>query len=520
MTRSCFATALLLLLTLSACITDDTDDQTLGSFRAVVISDTWGLRDPERMPDVASCDDYWNDRCAGLSPSMCTIAKNRYTCTQDDYGVIITDNFGEATSAIAWDGVALDSDSPSTGNSAGAACQGLNPETCVTLAKVADLVASRSTKLVQAFPRGGFASLTIRDDILRVEPLHEASEDLTLAFADKFEWRVPLIEGEYSLGKADGLVLDEPVVLTIRPNGTISLSNFELALMQRMKKPKSNFNTNMATYSMSSWGANYNHSYIFVVGGWERYAAQWKAYVDALVGTVDLMHAYTGGNSTPLVGAEANLEHNEANYFTDTWGNHYDPNGTWMSEDIDDPLTGLAFAAMVMHYWHSPVFFNGAWEPSLQIAPTHSWYQEFALERITFELPNAPDLHSACGISPTASAVSALAAIQTCNLSGLTIHDAVVTAWLGDFSNGLAPDLLHHQVISGTELMSTYAAGLSVPPNYWPGLPNGWSSGHVGELVFDPPAEAGDDEIAAVRALADILADEIRDQVPMEQLFE
>ncbi len=508
-----FVAITLLTPTLAACSVDEADSAD-ESLRAIVVSDSWGIHGPVSFPDVNSCDDYWNNICANLTADQCTIAHNRYTCTQASQGVVITDNFGELAESLEWDGYSVGDEGPSTGDSAAAACEGMTGielEECLNLAQVAELVASKAPELITKFPSGGFASLTIRDDILTVEPLGPIGDDMVYTAADALDWRVPLIGDELALGKLTGIVIED-IIMTVRPNGTISVSNNYAALMQRQKQPPPPSFDFLAHYSMSAPGADYIGGYIGVIGGWSRHAAKWKAYVDLNVGSVDLASAYQGNILHPLVGAESELNLHESLYFEDIWGNTYDPNGTWMSEDIDDPLTGLAFAAMVMHYWHSPVYFNGVWTPSLQIAPAGAWYHEFALEQVTFRIPNAPTLHDACGISPSASAVTALAAIQTCDLTGVTLEGGIVSAWLGDYSPGNSPTYLHHQSIGGADLMSSYAAGFSWGPN--------WHSGRVGELVFDPPAEASEDEIAAVRALAGVLANELREQVPMKELVE
>jgi hypothetical protein len=514
MNRLALTTTLLCTLpTLIACSIEETEDTTLDGFRSVVIADHWGILEPASLPELDSCSEYWAQRCDELSPAQCTMAQNRYVCTEAG-GVVVTDNFGELTESIEWDGYSADTDGLRTGDSATKVCDGMNPETCATLAKVADLLAEQS-ELWTEWPTGGIASLTIRDGVFVVSPLEEPGEDLTFALAEALDWRVPTLAHEFSFGKANGLVLHEPVVITVRPNGTIAISDFQVALMQRMKQPFEPPHSALVTYSMSASGANYNHSGMEI--SWERYAAQWKAYIDTQVGSVDLAQCYNA-NSLPLLGAENQLNYNEAHLFTNTSGSLYDPVGTWMSEDIDDPMTGFAFAAMVMHYWHSPVFFTGAWEPSVQQAPAGSWFGEIALERLTFDVPTAPDLHSACGISPNAPAVQALAAIQSCDLTGVTLDGAVVTVWEGLFSTG--PTMLHHAPITGTELVAAYLAGLSLPPGYHVQYPNGWSGGRVGELIFDPPAEASEEEIAAVRALADVLADELREQVTLDELVE
>jgi hypothetical protein len=513
MKRNTLLTLTLLASELTACTAEP--DPTVASFRALVVAQTWAVDAPIVLID-GSCEEHWVDRCAELSPEQCLVARNRYSCTETAEGVRVTDSFAELADEVEWQGLSLGDVELSGGGSAFEACAGLEGvdyEQCSQLAQAAESVAAELPALLSKFPNGGFASLTIRDDIFVVSPL--ATEgDLVHSTADKLGWRVPLIAGEFELspGSASGIVIEDNVMVTVRPNGTLAVSCSWGGLLQRRKDPPlPPAGAFFAHYSMNAAGANYNDYLLQVVGGWARYAGQWKSYVDPLVGTVDLFCTYAGGGFRPLLGAEVTLDHHEATCFTDLWGTQYDPNGTWMSADIDDPLTGLAFAALVMHYWGSPVFFSGDWRPTWY-APAGSWYHQIALEQLTFQIPGAPDLHSACGISPNTPAVPALADIQSCNLHGVTIEAGVVSAWLGDLSPITAPSYLHHVNISGGDLLNAYAAGFNWTLNN--------PSGRVGELVFDPPAEAGPEEIAAVLSLAQFMADELREQVPLEELFE
>lgn len=511
-------TAICSLLLTTACTLPD-DAAELGedaSFRSVTVSDGWGIHEDADFPEVNSCVDYWNDRCANLTPSQCSVAKNRYTCTQNSQGVSVSDNYGALAEATAWHGYSLgDPDSSTTTGNPGELCGelgGLEYETCLGLAEAAVLADKRSDELLAAFPAGGFGSLRVHEGAFVVESFAGGEQDLIYDAASALGWRAPVIEGELSLGEAGGAVLPPDTMISVRPNGTVAIS-CDIGFIDQQPQPRPQPLTGHAfNYSMSAPGANYNQQWTWVVGGWSRYAALWKAFVDQNVGSVDVLSAYVGSNHDILLGAEHPLNTHESLHFTGIWGTHYDPVGVWMSVDIDDSLTGLAYAAIVMHYWHSPVFFSGKWEPPLFLAPSGAWYQELALEQIDFYSPTHTSLHDACGISPTASATDALSQIQSCNFGGLSVTRGIVTAWLGDYSPMNSPALLHHATISGSDLHAAYAAGY----HWGPSSP----SGRVGELIFDPPPEADEEEIAAVLNLAEFVADEIRAQVPEEELFE
>ncbi|PRQ04987.1 hypothetical protein [Enhygromyxa salina] len=510
---SLFTVSLLCISTLAGCGLDELDDTTTSQgFRSVVVSDSWDIHEDVAFPEVNSCFDYWNDRCVDLTPSQCTVAKNRYTCTESDEGLKISDTYGARVEALEWVGYSVGDEQPvTTTKSPSELCEqlhGVKMQRCLGLGFAASLAAERAPDLIEAFPNGGFATLAVREDKLVLEPLVDAEDDTVYATAEALGWRAPLIDGEFTLGEAPEVTLVPNTVITIRPNGTVGVSTDRVTLLQRPKplpQPPSSF---LFGYSMSAPGANYYQQNVEVVGGWSRYAALWKSFIDANVGSVHVAHCYGGNNLRPLLGAEQSLESHEANFFTDIWGDPYDPNGTWMSADINDPLTGLAFAAIVMHYWQSPVFFTGDWAPPLSIAPSGSWYSDIALESIRFRSNTHSSLHAACGISSTVSASTALSQIQGCSFAGLSVEDAVVTAWLGDYSPSNAPVLLHHQSINAGDLLGAYARGFSYS--------HGNSSGRVGELVFDPPPEADPEEVAAVYALAEFIAAEIEAQAPIE----
>ena len=253
------------------------------------------------------------------------------------------------------------------------------------------------------------------------------------------------------------------------------------------------------TYSMSHASANYDTNSIGNVGNWERLGYKWKSLHDANVGGVN--YGYNGLHPlpfTPRLGAHASFNVNETIAFTNTIGGQYDPEGAWHSQDINDPMTGVVFAALAMHYWETPVFFSGAWTPPAAVAPSGAWYQTFALQSLTFDVPGASSLHAACGLNPATPPAQAAAALSSCNLSSAELVSGVASLWAGDTSPSSTPDFLTNRSISGAALLDAYAAGFSYGPNN--------PSGHAGELIFSAPDNVTAQDIAAVVSMAGTIA--------------
>ena len=81
-------------MSLSVAACDAPADES-AAFR-VVVRDTWGVHDPAHFPETNSCYDYWNTRCADLSPDSCALMKARYVCSESKLGgVVITETVPE-----------------------------------------------------------------------------------------------------------------------------------------------------------------------------------------------------------------------------------------------------------------------------------------------------------------------------------------------------------------------------------------------------------------------------------------
>lgn len=232
-----FTTLSLLALSLTACAVDHSDLFDDHDLRAVEIADAWDLHEPYLVPEFASCEDYWANRCAELTPEQCSIAQDRDACMPMDKEVVVYDVFAESFDTYEWTAISIGDQATSIGkDSAAAACEtmaGLESEECLSLAAVAEQLASAGPELLEVFPEGGFAGLTIRDDILHIAPLEDAKTNLLFSAAGALGWAVPRIAGEHAIGHGNGVVEDDVIfMLSVRPNGSISVSS-ERAVFQQ-----------------------------------------------------------------------------------------------------------------------------------------------------------------------------------------------------------------------------------------------------------------------------------------------
>ncbi len=231
--------------------------------------------------------------------------------------------------------------------------------------------------------------------------------------------------------------------------------------------------------------ATFNHPTIArPFKGWPVHALQWKDYVstpsfDINVAAAEVSSFGNFGYSVYAFDSDLldDLEANSAVFASD-------PSGVWQEEIFTDPAEGLVFAALVMHYWGSPVY-KGVQHSADPVATviTHS----IALEMLEFDIPTAADLHAACGLSSNVAPAVALTTIPTCN------HGAVLTANQVSLWNE-------------TPLSGSYIANTSIPPL---ALATAYSVFSGDPLVFDPPGEVTVEDIEALRVLATALADQV-----------
>lgn len=196
--------------------------------RAVTIKDRWGTYDPVHFPEVNSCYDYFNARCAEMSPQQCTVFKARYSCTESKVGVVITDGFTQTAAAAGIWFVATEGGPGKAASSPEQACFGLKSKQdrsdCLQLAKVAGL-----EKTVRALaPDGGIAPVLPLEQI-DPDSVPLPDEDALVRALEPFEWTVPalgLAAREYVAG-----IVIEDIIMLIAPGGSSFYSNGNLILI-------------------------------------------------------------------------------------------------------------------------------------------------------------------------------------------------------------------------------------------------------------------------------------------------
>lgn len=226
--------------------------------------------------------------------------------------------------------------------------------------------------------------------------------------------------------------------------------------------------------------------------GWPAHALQWKDYVstpsfDLVAAQTEIQALFGLGSSVDTFDSDL-LDDLEAT--TTVFGS--DPSGEWQEEVFSDPAEGFVFAALVMHYWGSPVYKGAVHRyPNTPLAActlSHS----LVLETLEFSIPSAADLHAACGLSPNADPATALTTILSCS------HGAVLT------SNQIS---LWNEGPMGCQPYSEHVANTTIPVHE---LVDAYNSGPTsGPLVFDPPAEVTAEDVDGLRVLAAALADQV-----------
>ena len=227
------ASALLLAtLSITALVGCDAPSDEI-SPRAVVISDGWGTHEPVSFPEVNSCEDYWNDRCAELSPASCGYLKARYSCSSADQGVVITDHFGDAPAAAELGGwrVATGKSGFSTevADTPAGACSTLADDqidACLELAAAVE-VAPELRKLA---PNGGVGSIAAG----KLEPLLIKGDAMVAALAP-LDWEIPALTKEFRLAVAGSIVIEDVIMLMAAPDGTLAASGKDIVLIRDVR---------------------------------------------------------------------------------------------------------------------------------------------------------------------------------------------------------------------------------------------------------------------------------------------
>lgn len=228
---SAFATVPL-TLTLAACDAPAAEVDAVTA-RAVTITDKWGTHDPVHFPEVNSCEDYWNERCVDLSPQACGILRARYTCSQSDVGVTITDHFTDKDTVAAaktWrvftPGMPAFSDAGATPADACAQLGDDLVDACLELAGVAEL----APELRDLAPSGGLAPVVPAASIKKAPLLFKG--DLMLSAID---WSVPVLPTDARVALGESAIVDDNVMVLAGPEGTVLVSTRDIVLIRDIR---------------------------------------------------------------------------------------------------------------------------------------------------------------------------------------------------------------------------------------------------------------------------------------------
>lgn len=224
----------LTLTTLPAC--DDTLEAEATMFRAVTLTDKWGVHEPAEFPEINSCYDYWNTRCSELSSAQCAYLQARYTCSESMQGVLITDRFGGQISELegVWRVHTRGQDGFSApAASALAACGKLNDKKmglcCASLAEIAEQV----PELLELAPQGGLAPVLPVDEIDDSVPMFDG--DLALELLEPLDWAVPPLPHEARMQLGEAVVIRDDIMLIVAPDGTTSISTKDVVLIRDVR---------------------------------------------------------------------------------------------------------------------------------------------------------------------------------------------------------------------------------------------------------------------------------------------
>lgn len=208
------------------------------TLRAVTLSDSWGEHDPTHFPEVNSCDDYWNTRCAELSSAQCSYLRSRYTCSSSMQGpgVVITDHFGDELDASAevWR-VHVRGDEGFSGGFA------TPKEACGTIKnfKQAGLCRSMSEIALVAVeqhalaPKGGIAPVVPLDELGNELPSFEGN--LGFDLLEPLDWTVPVLDFEARVALAESIIIVDDVMLLAGPEGSVTVSSKDIVVIRDVR---------------------------------------------------------------------------------------------------------------------------------------------------------------------------------------------------------------------------------------------------------------------------------------------
>lgn len=227
----------LALAALSACDVP-VDAAADADLRAIVVTDKWGIHDPAHAPDVNSCDDYWNDRCAGLGADQCQLLRARYSCSSADIGVVVTDRFGdlEQTDAAHWRVFAPGLPGFSAPASTPQAACGLLPRKLRPACKPLAAVAAVTPQLRDLAPNGGLAPVLSLEELEQYhEPPYPIFQDDLLFTSLPEDWHAPALPHSALELLAGSIVIEDDIMLLAAPDGTTVVSSKDIILIRDVR---------------------------------------------------------------------------------------------------------------------------------------------------------------------------------------------------------------------------------------------------------------------------------------------
>jgi hypothetical protein len=233
------------------------------------------------------------------------------------------------------------------------------------------------------------------------------------------------------------------------------------------------------------------------LAGWPAHGLQWKDEATGSSLNFDIAAAHSEITSYPFGLYVASNDHSKLNAIEANTGVFSsDPNGIWMENNITDPTVGLVYAALLMHFWRTPVYVDATHNYPSGSYAWGSFSHTIALQKLTFTIPSAPDLLAACGLPANSTPSTALSIVPQCNHGAVLISDEV----------SLWNDLLCPGCPGTNYVPYDRQVGLPVSD-----LVTAWwvSLGHQGQMVFDPPGSATGEDLQGVAVLAEALADQI-----------
>lgn len=229
--------------------------------------------------------------------------------------------------------------------------------------------------------------------------------------------------------------------------------------------------------------------------GWPAHGMQWKSYehgdsVNLAVASTSIAADPNDFGQSVLPGDAGHMNDLEAvgsGVFTDIVGLPTDPHGSWLETSIPGSAQAFAYAALVMHFWRSPVYLGGSHlflEPALQ----GNISETIALQQLSFDVPTGTDLLSTCGIPSGLSPAASLGLVLNCN-QGFTLNGGETSTWNGFLYYNVPVEFVPNYTMDAATLIAAHQSALATR-----------------HMVFDPPEEATDEDLLAIRVMSEALA--------------